>query len=73
MKTAFVVIIIIFACVSVAGIINGFVGGYNSEAYDFHDEWEKPICKTINDVLCTIAYSLLAVMCLLAIICAARR
>ena len=73
MKTAFVVIFMVFACVSVAGIINGFVGGYNREAYDYHDEWEKKICKTINDVLATIAYSLLVVMCILAIICAARR
>ena len=73
MKTAFVVIIIVLVCISVAGLINGIVGGYNSEAYDFHDEWEKRVCKTINDVLATIAYSLLAVLCILAIICAARR
>lgn len=73
MKTAFVVMFIAVACVFVAGIINGIVGGYNSEAYDFHDEWEKRVCKTINDVLATIAYSLLAVICILAIIYAVRR
>lgn len=73
MKTAFVVIAIVLACICVVGFINGIVGGYNSEAYDLYDEWEKKICKTINDVLAIIAYSLLAVMCILAIICAARR
>lgn len=73
MKTTFVVLFIAVACVFVAGVINGFVGGYDSEAYDFHDEWEKGVCKTINDVLATIAYSLLTVICILAIIYAVRR
>lgn len=60
--------LIIVVCLLLSALINLVIGGYIGGDMGFSDEWEKPKCETINNVLVSAMWVVLAVLIVCTII-----